>query len=53
MAELDPERRESTRTADSDPGLRQMLKWVFVTLVLVVLLAVLVVEVMLRWAGLR
>ena len=55
MAELDPDpdMRESGAQPDPDSGLRQMLKWVFVALVLVVLLAVLVVEVMLRSADLR
>jgi hypothetical protein len=51
MAELGPDTRETA--PEPDPGLRRLLKWVFVALVLVVLLAVLVVEVMLRSAGLR
>lgn len=36
-----------------DRGLRQMLTWVFVALVLVVLLAILVVELTLRAVNLR
>ena len=34
-----------------DPGLRRMMKWVFIALVAVVALAILVVEVTLRWFG--
>jgi hypothetical protein len=33
----------------ADEGLRRMLKWVFVVLILTVLFAVLVVELTLRW----
>jgi hypothetical protein len=33
----------------ADDGLRRMLKWVFVVLILTVLFAVVVVEVTLRW----
>jgi hypothetical protein len=33
----------------ADDGLRRMLKWVFVVLILTVLFAVLVVELTLRW----
>jgi hypothetical protein len=33
----------------ADEGLRRLLKWVFVALILTVLFAVLVVEVTLRW----
>jgi hypothetical protein len=39
--------------AEPDRGLRQMLTWVFIALVLVVLLAILVVELTLRSVGLR
>jgi len=35
----------------ADPGLRRVMKWVFGALVLTVLLAVLVVELTLRWFG--
>ena len=34
-----------------DPGLRRMMKWVFIALVAVVALAILAVEVTLRWFG--
>lgn len=34
-----------------DPGLRRMLTWVFVALILTVLFAVIVVEITLRWFG--
>lgn len=36
-------------TPGSDEGLRRMLKWVFVVLIVTVLFAVVVVEVTLRW----
>ena len=38
---------------ESDRGLRQMLTWVFVALVVVVLLAIVVVELTLRAVDLR
>jgi hypothetical protein len=57
MAELGPgELKEKPRaepTAEPDPGLRRMLTWVFIALVVVLALAFVVVEVMLRSAGLR
>ena len=42
---------ETQNPSHADLGLRRMMKWVFVALVLVVLLAVLVVEFTLRWFG--
>jgi hypothetical protein len=45
----------NTRRPEPEPdrGLRQMLTWVFIALVLVVLLAILVVELTLRSVDLR
>ena len=40
-------------TPEPDTGLRRMLTWVLIALVLVVLLAFVVVELTLRWVGLR
>jgi hypothetical protein len=37
--------------AGADPDWRRMMKWVFVALVLSVLLAVLAVELTMRWFG--
>jgi hypothetical protein len=42
----DPKKR-----AAADPGLRRMMKWVFGALILTVAVAILVVEVTLRWFG--
>jgi hypothetical protein len=55
-AELWP--REMTATLptpapERDRGLRRMMTWVFITLILVVGLAFLVVELMLRWFQVR
>jgi hypothetical protein len=36
-----------------DPDLRRMMKWVFVALILTVAVAILVVEITLRWFGER
>jgi hypothetical protein len=35
----------------SDPGLRRMMKWVFIALIAVLALAIVVVETLLRWLG--
>jgi len=40
-------------SSEADPGLRQVMKWTFVALIAVVALAILVVEVTLRWFGAR
>jgi hypothetical protein len=40
---IDPER------PPADEGLRRMLKWVFVVLILTIIFALVVVEVTLRW----
>lgn len=55
MAELAPTiMTDTNRSPDiPDRGLRRMLTWVFVALILTVLLAVLVVELTLRSANLR
>jgi hypothetical protein len=37
----------------TDPDLRRMMKWVFAALILTVAVAILVVEVTLRWFGER
>jgi hypothetical protein len=39
--------------AAPDPGLRRLLKWVFAALVLTVLVAILIVELTLRYVNLR
>jgi hypothetical protein len=45
---------DTPRVPDSDdPGLRRMMTWVLIALVLVVLLAIIVVELTLRAVGLR
>jgi hypothetical protein len=44
---------QSSRTPEPDRGLRQLLTWVFITLVAVVVLAFIVVELTLRSANLR
>jgi hypothetical protein len=43
----EPQKTSST----ADPGLKKMLTWVFVALLLTVALAAVVVEVTLRWFG--
>ena len=40
---------EPPETPPADEGLRRMLKWVFVVLILTVLFAVVVVEFTIRW----
>jgi hypothetical protein len=42
---------DPTAQSASDPGLRRMMKWVFITLILVVVFAFVVVEITLRWFG--
>jgi len=42
---------DHTKRAAADPGLRRMMKWVFGALILTVAVAILVVEVTLRWFG--
>ena len=44
---------DTPRPSEPDHGLRRMLTWVLIALVLVVLLAIAVVELTLRSAGLR
>jgi hypothetical protein len=41
------------KPAAADPDLRRMMKWVFGALILTVAVAILVVEVTLRWFGER
>jgi hypothetical protein len=46
----DPSRgHASSQAAGSDEGLRRMLKWVFVALVLTILFALVAVELTIRW----
>jgi len=42
-----------SKPAAEDPGLRRMMKWVFGALILTVAVAILVVEMTLRWFGER
>jgi hypothetical protein len=42
---------DPTAQSVSDPGLRLMMKWVFIALIAVLALAIVVVETMLRWFG--
>jgi hypothetical protein len=44
---------DQTKRAAADPSLRRMMKWVFGALILTVAVAILVVEVTLRWFGER
>ena len=44
-----PDRNDSRPPSDADEGLRRMLTWVFVVLVLTVLFALLAVEFTIRW----
>ena len=44
-----PDSSESAPSPDADKGLRRMLTWVFVVLVLTVLFALLAVEFTIRW----
>jgi hypothetical protein len=37
------------RSANADPGLRRMMKWVIVALVATIALAIVVVEITIRW----
>jgi hypothetical protein len=42
---------DPTAQSASDPGLRRMMKWVFIALIAVLALAIVVVETTLRWFG--
>jgi hypothetical protein len=44
---------DHSQPATEDPGLRRMMKWVFGALILTVAVAILVVEMTLRWFGER
>ena len=44
---------DHSKPAAADPDLRRMMKWVFGALILTVAIAILVVEVTLRWFGER
>ena len=44
---------DQSKPAAADPDLRRMMKWVFGALILTVAIAILVVEVTLRWFGER
>jgi hypothetical protein len=44
---------DHSKPAAADPDLGRMLKWVFVALIVTVAVAILVVEVTLRWFGER
>ncbi len=44
---------DHSKPAAADPDLRRMIKWVVVALILTVAVAILVVEVTLRWFGER
>jgi hypothetical protein len=40
---------ENSSSSNGDPGLRRMLKWVAIVLVVTLVFAVLVVEITVRW----
>jgi len=44
---------DQSKPAAADPDLRRMMKWVLAALILTVAVAILVVEVTLRWFGER
>lgn len=44
---------DHSKPVAEDPGLRRMMKWVFGALILTVAVAILVVEMTLRWFGER
>jgi len=44
---------DRSKPAADDPDLRRMMKWVFLALILTVAVAILVVEMTLRWFGER
>jgi hypothetical protein len=44
---------DSDKSSSADPGLRLVMKWTFIALIAVVGLAILVVELTLRWFGAR
>jgi hypothetical protein len=48
-----PEQDPSEHTTPADTGLRRMLTWVLLALVVTVLAAIVAVEVTLRWFGER
>jgi hypothetical protein len=42
---------DPTAQPASDPGLRRMMKWVFIMLIVVVVFAFVIVAITLRWLG--